>query len=180
MLPGCGGDEPADDGMMEDLCGTCTEPAAIDLTMPVTSFRTHVLPIVRATCNSITCHGVAPAMATAVYPGAGLYLGPDNTMPAPDEATISSIVLELHAQSTTAPAVKVVEPGNEAASFLVAKLHGCQNARGLACTQQSAALIRCKESACGDQMVPLDQPVQLTADQKNVFRRWIAQGALDN
>jgi hypothetical protein len=181
LLPGCGSEEtpPADDGDMS--CGTCAEPATIDLTMPAVSFRTDIVPILRNTCNTVTCHGTTiQTPPNTLYPGAQLYLGPPLDKPAPDEATISGIVTALKAASKTAPAMPIVTPMNEAQSFLIAKIHGCQNDRGLACTQQSAMLIRCKSSACGDSMAPPDQLVHLNADQKNVFRRWVAQGALDN
>src|SRR5688572_14030354 len=79
LLPGCGEEAPpagsggsgsgsggsgGSGGM--SLCGACTEPdASVNLTMPAVSFRTDIFePIFRAGCNSITCHGVAPAMAT--------------------------------------------------------------------------------------------------------------------
>jgi hypothetical protein len=193
-LSGCGGGEetpPAASGGSgggggggggTSKCGTCTEPdASVNLMMPVVSFKTDIMePIFRTTCNSITCHGVAPAMATPLYPGAGLYLGPPVSSPAPDAATVTSIVTALKGQSKTAPTMKIVEAGNEALSFLIAKIHGCENDRALACTQQSAMLIRCTTSPCGDVMPPVGEPLALTADQKNTIRRWVAQGALDN
>lgn len=188
-LPACGSDEPASDGGGgsgggASMCGTCTEPdATVDLMTPPVSFKTDIFDtFLRGSCSTLTCHGVAPAMATELYPGAGLYLGPppDNTMTPITPELVTSIVNGLKAASKTAPTMKIVEPGNEAASFLIAKIHGCQNERGLACTQQSAGLIRCKSSACGDIMPPTDNIVQLTAEQKNTFRRWVAQGAQDN
>jgi hypothetical protein len=182
----CGGEEPAPSegsaGAGATMCGTCTEPdATVDLTMPVVSFRNDIFnTFLRGSCSSLTCHGVALASATALYPGAMLHLGPPPDKPAPADTEISTIVAALKAASKTAPAMKIVEPGNEAASFLIAKIHGCQNERGQACTQQSVMLIRCDSNPCGDVMPPVDQITQLTADQKNTFRRWVAQGALDN
>jgi len=116
-----------------------------------------------------------------VFPGAGLYLGPAvDAGVDPDEATISAIVDALTAPSKTAPAMPIVTPGDETQSFLMAKIHGCQNERALACTQQSRMLIECSTSPCGDVMPPRSMPVQLTTDQKHTIRRWVVQGALDN
>jgi hypothetical protein len=161
------------------MCGTCAEPAAIDLTMPVVSFRSGVFPLLRIACNGPSCHG-APLPGNGTFPGAELYLGPNLDAPPPDEAAVSSVVAALKAPSKTAPAMPIVTPGDEDASFLIAKIHGCQNERGLACTQQSTLAVRCKSSPCGDIMQPVGEQVTLSTDQKNVIRRWVAQGALDN
>ncbi len=77
--------------------------------------------------------------------------------------------------SKTAPSMNLVTAGNPAQSFMMLKLDGCQDSAGLTCTPQPGAV---SSSACGDPM-PQASPI-LTSDERNLFRRWIAQGAQSN
>ncbi len=192
-LPSCSSDEstPDDAGTSgASLCGTCAEPdATIDLTSPVVSFKTDIFEgLLRPTCNAYTCHGAPPGADPAGnYPAAKLYLGAtsDNRYNVTiDAALMTTVIGNLKAASKTAPERNIVAPGSPQTSFVVDKIYRCQNERGLACMEQSGKLpLHCTTSPCGDPMPPLDkdgQILQLTEDQKNTFRRWIAQGAQDN
>ena len=63
------------------------------------------------------------------------------------------------------------------------KIYACQQDQSLTCDVQSEEFVHCDDSPCGDPMPPISPKndiVQLTEAQKDTFRRWIAQGALDN
>ncbi len=183
--------DPADGGgsSSASLCGTCVEPTAIDLTTPTVSFTTDIFEgILRPSCNASTCHGAPTGRdPNGNYPAAQLYLGAtsDNLYEVTiDAALMTTVIGNLKADSKTTPGTKIVNPGSPETSFVVAKIYRCQNERGLTCKEQSGKLpLHCSTSACGDPMPPLDkagQIVQLSEEQKNTFRRWIAQGAQDN
>jgi hypothetical protein len=189
-LPSCGSDEPKP-AAGDDKCGACTEPdTTTDLMNPVVSFKTDLYPsVIRPTCATITCHGAKPgadaaSSAPGTYPMAELYLGPpssDTTTPT-DAALMTTIITSLKAASKTAPAVKIVAPGDPGNSFLVAQIYGCQNEHGYTCSVDSkwASFVHCTTSACGDVMPDPLEAAQLSVAQKDTFRRWIAQGAQDN
>ena len=180
--PACASDDPGPDGAAGSggsMCGTCSEPVAIDETAPEVSFKSDVFPLMRIACNGPTCHG-APLPGNGTFPGAGLYLGPHADSPPPDAATVDGVLANLKAPSKTAPEMAIVAPGDEARSFLIAKIHGCQNERGLSCTQQSTSAVRCESNPCGDIMPPVGEEVVITPEQRDLLRRWVAQGALDN
>lgn len=159
--------------------------ASLDAT-PV-SFKNDIFtPILRPTCNTSSCHGLALAQKTADLPGAGLYLGPldKDTVTTVDDNMMALINTELTGASRTAPSMKLAAAGDPANSFLMLKLTGCQNTKSLSCTVQSVTLSETK-SGCGDtmpascytQMNGLTPPTQA---QLTIIARWIAQGAKNN
>lgn len=101
----------------------------------------------------------------------GLYLGPRADLaPEPDAATRAEIHAQLLAPSVTAPAVARVQPGAPKASFLLIKIDGCQDDVELECERQGLV-----GGPCGQSM-----PAYITLlapEQRDVFRRWIIQGA---
>ena len=75
----------------------------------------------------------------------------------------------------TAPAMNLITAGDPSQSFLMHKMDDTHNDQNLTCTAQPGA-----ESGdpCGDTM-PQGSPL-LDACERDLFRRWIAQGAADN
>jgi hypothetical protein len=164
----CGGDDPAESA-------ECKGPACpidytdLDLSAPVVSFATDVFPLLRRSCGlSSVCHG-SPTTSKA-----DLYLGPkkSDTSTVIDTALYQMIIGGLsNVPSKTAPAISLVKPSDPSQSFLMLKMDGCHNAAGLACTPQPNAK---SGTPCGDRM---PQGGGLCAEDRDVIRRWIAQGA---
>jgi hypothetical protein len=71
--------------------------------------------------------------------------------------------------------MNLVAAADPAQSFMMLKMDGCQDAAGLSCTPQPGAV---GTNACGDSM-PQSSPI-LSRDERDLFRRWIAQGAQSN
>lgn len=164
----CGGDD--------DAGPTCKAPdcpfdyGGLDLSSPSVSFEAEVFPLLRRSCGlSNVCHGSDSSSA------AGLYLGPkkSDTTTVIDAALYQKIIAGVaDVPSKTAPAMDLVEPGDPSKSFLMLKVDGCHNEAGLACKAQPKA----KSGApCGDRM-PQSSSV-LCAEERDLIRRWIAQGA---
>jgi hypothetical protein len=134
------------------------------------SFKDEVFPLMRQSCAKNTCHGPTdPTKADGK-----LYLGP----PASDQTVIIDLALRQQVganlvgkDSATAPAMKIVAAGDPANSFLMLKVDGCQETAGLACKSPDD-----KVSGCGDRMPDGDDG--LCEPQRDVFRRWIKQGAV--
>jgi hypothetical protein len=83
----------------------------------------------------------------------GIFLPPDNA---------GDIYTALTGPATSTLTMNVSTPGDPAKSFLMRKLDGDQ------CT------VTCVSGGCGDRMPP---DGQLPVESRDVFRRWIAQGA---
>jgi hypothetical protein len=158
----------------KDFCaaGSCPfDYSQFDGTTPQVSYETDVLPIFRRSCGlSPVCHG------STTSGGAKLYLGPALTDATPDAAARQTIVDALVGQpSKTAPSTNIVASTDPEHSFLMLKMDGCQNSAGLTCTAQPAATC---DTACGDPMPQTGD--RLAASERDVVRRWIAQGAQNN
>lgn len=164
----CGGDD--------EKSATCEAPACpfdyagLDLNAPAVSFANDVFPVFRRSCGlSSVCHGSQSSSA------AGLYLGPklSDATTVIDTALYQQVIDAVsNVASKTAPAMDLVEPSDPSQSFLMLKMDGCHNDAGLTCKAQPKA----KSGApCGDPM-PQGSGV-LCAEDRDVVRRWIAQGA---
>lgn len=145
----------------------------VDLTTPV-SFANEVFPIFQRSCALTACH-VSPV------PSANNYLGPQTGTPTTDE--FAMLIDGLKTPSATAPAMHNVVPGDWQNSFLMLKVDGCQDTRGLDCTVQDVR--DCFENPCGIGMPNLDKPSEgkvfpLPEVERNKIRAWIAQGAQNN
>ncbi|GMV18940.1 MAG: hypothetical protein HS104_35315 [Polyangiaceae bacterium] len=164
----CGGDDEATAACEAPSCPI--DYAGLDLATPSVSFANDVFPLFRRSCGlSSVCHGSQSSSA------AGLYLGPKKS----DTTTVIDVALYqqvidgiANVPSKTAPAMDLVEPADPSQSFLMLKMDGCHNAAGLACTAQPKAK---SGEPCGDSM-PQGSGV-LCAEDRDVVRRWIAQGA---
>ncbi|MBX3126128.1 MAG: hypothetical protein KF718_05405 [Polyangiaceae bacterium] len=172
---GCGAEEEAP----KPSCANLTCPfdyAAFDGQTPAVSFEADVMPIFRRACGFSVCHG------SATKPAASLFLGPrcpsqkDDptcTTDGPDDAGRQAIIdAILGVASSTAPAMDIVSANDPANSFLMLKMDGCHDSAGLTCTPQPGAK---GDDPCGDAMPQTSS--SLCDDERDVVRRWIAQGA---
>lgn len=134
-------------------CEAYVVPAGTDLSAPATQLRRDVLPIFTRSCAFASCHGSATGRNQGVY------------LKADDPARVRTEVLATSQRSKTAA---YVVPGDPGKSFLMRKVDGDQ------CTLAAA----CEKGSCGDTM-PLGNPL-LPVAERDVIRRWIAQGAKDD
>lgn len=88
------------------------------------------MPFFSVTCAFGACHDSASRQA-------GLDLGPNFNDGPPDGATLSDVLANLLAASTTTPDLPRVTPFDPARNFLMLKLEGCQNRMGLRCKVRS-------------------------------------------
>jgi len=163
-LTACGGETTGGTGGGSSSGGAdCFDYANFDGTMPAVSFATDVLPIFRNSCSvSNSCHQSETASAPQHY------LGPSNSQPDPTADQILAILSMVGKAATEEPAMKVVEAGKPETSFLMYKLDG------LDCSALKCA----SDNSCGTIMPQGGS--KLSQDQRDIVRRWIAQGAQNN
>ncbi len=153
VAPGCGGGEAADD--------TCHDYSSFNGMSPTVGFSADVLPIFRNSCGlSTACHSQESG------PVGQPFLGP----PTIDGMVTAAQLMAIQTQnvgvtSTKAGTMKIVDPGKPESSFLMHKMDGTLKCADVTC-----------ESGCGS-MMPLGAAMPLAADQRDIVRRWIAQGA---
>jgi len=125
--------------------------SSASLTQPVESLGTDVLPVFHASCSLPSCH--SSAVATG-----GLAL---DSSPAAVRAAVVGV------PSTEMNGLQLVVAGDPSQSYLMHKMDG-----------DSCSLAGCDGGFCVVSM-PQGQGL-LGASSRDVIRRWIAQGALDN
>ena len=160
---GDGDGRPERDAAPQKVCPF--EDPTFDPTTPTASFELDVMPVIQAACAAEACH------ETEVEPPGGLDLGIHITTGIADAPMRSMVRENLLARSTTAPELRRVEPGDPTRSFVMLKLDDCQGALGLTCRDDLL-------TPCGGSM-PFASKL-LPAEDRDKFRRWIAQGAPDN
>jgi hypothetical protein len=130
---------------------------------PATAFKADVLPLFRRSCGlSSSCHGSEQA------PPGQPYLGPPLSAGDPTPAQIQAIrAAIIDVAAAKEPEMKIVAPGAPAESFLLYKLDGADCAK-LACAASQS---------CGLQM---PSGSALPTSERDVVRRWVAQGAKDD
>jgi hypothetical protein len=129
----------------------CLAPSpAVDLTMPEVSFNKAIVPLVQSNCSLPACHADAKVSL-------GIYLPMDG----------AEIYKAVRAPATSNLKLDFVKPGAPGDSYLMHKLDGTHCALDKDCVKGS----------CGQEMPPA---ATLSVDDRNVFRRWIAQGAKNN
>ncbi len=137
---------------------TCTAyaaPAGLDLTTPVVSFNTDVVPILVTSCGiSSSCH------STNRPPVVGSRSSPIAT------ATIYGHLVGI--PSTALTTMSFVAPSDTAKSFLMHKVDGDQ------CLFDT----QCEGETCGVRMPQNLDPISVA--NRDTIRRWIAQGAANN
>jgi hypothetical protein len=166
---GNGGDggSGANGGSGAGASAACFDYAKIDLTSPAVSFKTDVLPIFQRSCGLTTgCHG-DPLSPNENRP----YLGPKKSVTA-----TADDIMKIRADIIDQPSyfeisMDIVEPGDPEHSFLMHKLDF---------TLKCDEVLDCvSKKECGVAM-PQGNDEPLALDERNLVRRWIAQGALDN
>lgn len=152
----------------------CFDYTSFDGTTPAVSFQTDVLPIFRGSCGlSMSCHGNPSGT------GAQHFYGPKLSDPAPSAADLQAIFDQSVGQaSVDEPSMKVIAAGDPAHSFLMYKLDGDPDAKDFN-AQVSCAQLPCAATETCLESMPQGGP-QLPADKRDVIRRWIAQGAMNN
>ncbi len=146
---------------------------------PETKFEEHVLPILQRACNASVCHDQSK-------PKAGMFLGTclpgkcpyDTPLTADDRTTI--IDKNLLVASKTLPDMQRVVPGDPEHSFIMYKIDGCLDPKlfSTACDVQPGTVDEANPPVCGDPM-PRGSDY-LCSDERDLLRRWIAQGAQNN
>lgn len=156
--------ETADSGLAMDSgtgdsasCPAYQVPAGTDLTQPIVSFKTDVMPIFNANCGASSCHGVATATPGFVFLGTEAAAGSDAAQVA------AGLVGKFASELTTIP---IVMAGDPTKSYLMHKLDGDQ------CVFDS----QCADGSCLAEM-PNGLGHPLPTSTRDVVRRWIAQGA---
>jgi len=136
-------------------CMPYTTPGSTDLMTPSISFKMQVMPVFLANCASLSCHGLASS------PKGNLFLGAKAT----DAATVYAGLTKASAQLPSMPFVTASDPTS---SYLMHKLDADQ------CMYET----QCAGHNCLQSM-PYDTS-SLGVDTRDIVRRWIAQGALQN
>ena len=154
---GCGDDTETD-------APPCYDYAGFSAGAPV-SFELDVMPIFQRSCGiSDVCHG-NPNTTAKDRP----YLGPKSGTAASADQRAEVILQNVGVDSTKALGMKIVQPNNAQASFMMHKLD--QNF-------ECGGLVGCSGAQCGDPM-PLNGPILADAE-RDIIRRWIQQGAQNN
>lgn len=130
--------------------GEYATPAGFDATTPAVSFSKDVHPILKSSaCAQTNCHGANPNDGFIVING-------------DVNATYGQIV---NVPSHKLPSMLEVKPGDAKNSFLMRKLDG----------DHCALDAQCEGKTCGDAMPNKEE--QLSVEDRDKVRRWIAQGA---
>jgi hypothetical protein len=134
---------------------------------PAVAFKTDVLPIMRRSCGTggVSCHGMSPGTDKQPFLGVPLKDAMGNDI----EITQADIDLifekNVDVVSFTAPTMKVIAPGSPATSFLMHKMDDSLECSELECTGGKCGLV-----------MPYAGP-RLEFAERDIVRRWIAQGA---
>lgn len=141
-------------------CVAYVPPPTTDLTTPVMSFQANVMNLLNSHCGSGMCHG------STDHPTGGVFLGSSGAMGADAHDAYTALV---GAPSGELGGMSFVTPGDPARSYLMHKLDGDQ-------CQFDA---QCSAGDCQHSM-PSDLEVLIPPAERDIVRRWIAQGAHEN
>jgi hypothetical protein len=130
-----------------------------NMMMPTVSFKTDVMPVFAASCSSSSCHGITDS------PRGGLFLGAELKHGADASTVYTGLVGKASPQLPEMPFVTASDPSK---SYLMHKLDGDQ------CMFETS----CVGGDCQKSM-PYDTGA-LSIENRDVIRRWIAQGATQN
>jgi hypothetical protein len=135
-------------------CAAYEVPAGTDLTKPTVSFKTQVFPFLTQTCGlSRSCHQSSSN-------NNGVFLGGTDT------AAVRTAITSV--PTPELGSMNFVAPGDPAKSYLMHKLDGDH------CLFDA----QCIDGSCQDRMPLSGQEADVST--RDMVRRWIAQGALDN
>lgn len=142
---------------------SCFDYASFDGQSPAATFKGDVLPVFRRSCGlSSSCHGAAPG------PAGQPYLGPPQSagdVTAQQIQAIRDALIDV--ASTREATMQLVAAGAPESSFLLYKLDGAD------CSTLACAATK----GCG---APMPQGSGLSSPERDLVRRWIAQGAKDD
>jgi hypothetical protein len=135
----------------DQVCRDYVPPATFDAQNPPVSFSRQVMPIFGNHCALPSCHGSAFGSANGVYLGGT------------DAAAIHKRIVEV--RSSELPTMSFVKAGDPRESYLLRKMDG------------STCLLdaQCTDASCGQSMPRNDETLPI--EQRDLVRRWIAQGA---
>lgn len=139
-------------------CSAYVVPAGTDLTT-VTSFKKDVLPILVQSCAFTSCHGEPNGTNN------GIFLG---LKPPATSDTAMVVAGMVNAKAKELPAMNFVTPSDPTNSYVMHKIDGDNCVYDKMCT----------DGTCQKTM-PMGGDLLLVA-QRDIIRRWIAQGAQDN
>jgi hypothetical protein len=174
--------------------GDCFDYTSFDTTMPSVSFKTDVLPIFRTSCGiSSVCHGCdTTADPGCTKPGFNPYLGTSMTQGPPSATQIMAILTATvnapaGIQTSTTPDAKmvgnpdmmIVKAGDPSHSFMTYKLDGNFPTNPTSNDVTCASLTCAASQSCG-QAMPSAAGMPLPESERDIIRRWIAQGAMNN
>jgi hypothetical protein len=134
--------------------GSCQPyKSGANLTSPATSLRNDVMPIFQPSCALMSCHSTLTAAGLLILQG--------------DAGTVRANVVGV--ASNEVPSMVFVKAGDPGQSYLMHKADG-----------DSCSLTGCGiDGGLCTMTMPLGGQL-LPTDARDVIRRWIAQGALDN
>ena len=155
LLAACGTPMPS---WVPDAGPCVAYMSTADMTTPIVSFKTDVMPVFEGNCASASCHGIADSPKGNLFLGAELAMGSDS----------EAVYANLAATSGQLPTAKFVTAHDPTTSYLMHKLDGDQ------CQFESS----CVGNDCLQSMPFGD--MLLSDDMRDTVRRWIAQGAADN
>ena len=141
-------------------CTAYAPPAGFDATMPAVSFKMNVMGLFANSCSFSSCHG-APSSSKG-----GLFLGAP-TAGGADAPMVHKNLVGVAAGSI--PSMPFVTAKDPTKSYLMHKMDGDQ------CTLEAM----CKKPEGCEGSMPQGSDV-LPVASRDIVRRWIAQGALDN
>jgi hypothetical protein len=133
-------------------------PAGTDLTTP-TSFKNDVLPILVQSCAFTSCHGEP----NGTNNGISLGLKPPATS---DAAMVIAGMVNVKAKEL--PAMNFITPSDPSQSYLMHKIDGDNGVYDSMCTDGTCQATMPQ----GSDLLPVPQ--------RDILRRWIAQGAQNN
>jgi hypothetical protein len=160
VFTGCGSE--SDDG--DGTSGGCFDYSTFTADEPVTELRADALPILQTSCGIAggTCHGIP----NNDLPGQH-YLGEGITVTMTDDQIAEILAQNVNQASVKGGSMRLIVPGDPENSFVMAKVDGLCGGN-----------LECTGGDCGDPMPQTGGA--LSAANKDVLRRWIAQGAQDN
>jgi hypothetical protein len=173
-LTACGGSGSGGGNGGGSAVNDCFDYTSFDGTTPSVSFKTDVLPIFRNSCGlSDACHGSESGS------GAQHFYGLANSKGDMTATQIQEIFDQaVGKDAVDNPGMSIIAAGAPGNSFMMYKLDGDPNNSDLAAQVTCSKLSCASDKSCGEAM-PQGGPA-LSADERNVIRRWIAQGAMNN
>jgi hypothetical protein len=155
---GAAGGAGADGGSVTG--DSCFDYASFEGAQPAVTFTADVLPLFRRSCGlSASCHGADPAPAGRPFLGPPMSAGDVTADQA--KAIVTGLV---GVTSSEEASLAIVAAGAPDKSFLLYKLDGADCAK-LPCAATKS---------CGESM---PQGSALAQSERDVLRRWVAQGA---